>query len=283
MNRAMNLENAKRIELFLPTGNAQGVCEVTTVAPPVRAVRTPRAELSSAKGLVEVESPGLYFLFEETYNAGEKQRVYIGESTDCYQRLSKHKSDKEFWDTAIMFMSYVQEDITLDQQKYMEHKAIREAKKIGRFEVVNKNEPKKKNITLGRKSDFSKIMESIKSILSVLNFKVLEPIEEEGTIVNIDYKNLNAKGSYKNGELTVFEGSELDKDITNSFRKTYMEKRKNLQDKGVITEKGGVLVFEEDYPFDSPSEAANILCGARLNGWKHWVGSDGKSLDELDN
>lgn len=282
----MNSEEAKRIELFLPNGNAQGICEVRTVVNPVRAVSTPRAELSMAKEEVNITSPGVYFLFEESSDRSGKKRVYIGEGTNCYKRVKQHKYDDEkgFWDTSILFMSNTGGELTIAQHKYIEYKTIIEARKIGRFKVENGKTPNKPSISDGRMVEAERIMESIKSILSILGFKVLVPIEREseGIEVKIKYGGVDARGEYKNGEVIVIEGSELDKETTDGFEERYGLQRKELVEDGTIVEKDEKLVFNKDHPFDSPSQAANIIAGTRLNGWEYWVDEDGKSLNELE-
>ena len=50
----------------------------------------------------------------------------------------------------------------------------------------------------------------------------------------------------------------------------------------VNVEKEGVLVFEEDYLFSSPSSAGSQVLGRNTNGWDKWKSKDGKTLDEVE-
>lgn len=40
------------------------------------------------------------------------------------------------------------------------------------------------------------------------------------------------------------------------------------------------LEFSEDYVFNSPSGASNMIAGVATNGWLGWKDSSGKTLDE---
>ena len=49
----------------------------------------------------------------------------------------------------------------------------------------------------------------------------------------------------------------------------------------VVVASGEKYVFEKDYVFPSPSQAAGVLLGRSANGWIEWKNKDGKTLDEV--
>lgn len=65
-------------------------------------VIVPRELLSEAKGLPNIPERGVYYLLDEDH--GVISRVYAGQTTRGLSRLDAHKSRKEFWNKAVMFL-----------------------------------------------------------------------------------------------------------------------------------------------------------------------------------
>jgi hypothetical protein len=57
--------------------------------------------------------------------------------------------------------------------------------------------------------------------------------------------------------------------------------RTRLIEDEILKEEDGLLVFQIDHIFNSPSAAAGTILARRANGWKEWKDKDGKTLDEL--
>lgn len=54
-----------------------------------------------------------------------------------------------------------------------------------------------------------------------------------------------------------------------------------LLQKQVLIEKEGMLTFESDYIFASPSAAAAVVLARSANGWLKWKDKTGTTLDAL--
>ena len=65
-------------------------------------VIVPRELLSEAKRLPGIPKRGVYYLLNEDH--GVIGRVYAGQTTQGLSRLDAHKSKKEFWNKAVMFL-----------------------------------------------------------------------------------------------------------------------------------------------------------------------------------
>ena len=57
--------------------------------------------------------------------------------------------------------------------------------------------------------------------------------------------------------------------------------RSDLKESGVLTEKNGVLLFNKDHVFSSPSASAAVVLARRAKGWIEWTYKDGRTLDEV--
>lgn len=65
-------------------------------------VVVPRELLGQAKRLPAIPKRGVYYLLDEDH--GVISRVYAGQTTQGLARLDAHKSKKDFWNKAVMFL-----------------------------------------------------------------------------------------------------------------------------------------------------------------------------------
>ena len=92
-------------------------------------------------------------------------------------------------------------------------------------------------------------------------------------------KGAFARGTLRGQEMTVAAGSVLAKTVAPSLTRFYRDLRERLIRRGVIALVGDQLVFTCDYPFSSPSTAANVIEGNMRNGYERWKDIDGKSMN----
>src|SRR3546814_14258832 len=106
----MSLDNRPQtIQIFLPSGDPQGIrtAEITTRI--VRMIEVPRSLLSEFFRMPEAEQVGVYFLFGEDEQDGAP-KAYIGQTGTLRQRLSQHGQQKEFWNRALVSVSLRSEE-----------------------------------------------------------------------------------------------------------------------------------------------------------------------------
>lgn len=212
--------------------------------------------------------------------------AYIGRSEKCYKRLRKHNIDKEFWDRAVVLTS-TKGTFGNAHTRYLEYKCIQEAKEAGRYSLEeNTDTPSEPDIPSATRANVRDSLNTIRTLLSVLGYPILEPARSESGEVYIIYLTAgeaDAKGEWgvDTDGLVVYEGSvadpELDEYVTDATRR----RRKELLDAGIVEEKDGGLVFTEDYVFGTPTAAADFVLGSHVNGWDYWKDEDGNTLDEL--
>ena len=95
----------------------------------------------------------------------------------------------------------------------------------------------------------------------------------------LDY--IGERDEVKDDGFVVFKASEVSKTTVPSCHEYLITLRSKLLNSGVLKEQGEVLIFEEDYIFNSPSTAGGVVLGRSTNGWKKWKNTAGKTLDEL--
>ena len=229
-----------------------------------------------------VHFTGVYFLFGNTED-GSKPLVYIGEGEDCYKRIRSHNRNKDFW-THCVIITTKTDEYTKTDGKYMEHHCLEIAKKIGRYAIDNDTGSKKPSITESREYDLLDNFETAKVLLSTLGYPLFEEkrrAKSSKELFTCKGKQAIATGEITDDGLVVHKSGKCNLKETPTAGKWITGMRQRLVDDGTLKEENGVLVFQSDYIFNSPSAAAGTILARRANGWKEWKNKDGKTLDEL--
>ena len=82
----MTTQQAKTIQIFLPTGEPRGIRIAEFTIRTVQAVLIPRSELAEAKARSELDQIAVYFLFGDSEGSA-KPIVYISQTEDVRKRL----------------------------------------------------------------------------------------------------------------------------------------------------------------------------------------------------
>lgn len=108
------------------------------------------------------------------------------------------------------------------------------------------------------------------------------------TMLYFAYKGIKASGLCKgkndkrdNYLILVQKGSQMALNVHKSMPDAFYETRNRLIAEGIIVKRETCYEFVQDKLFDTPSEAAGVIGGARLTGTKMWKSEDGKTLNEL--
>lgn len=283
----MDLVSGTTIEIFLPEDDPRGirVAEITTGV--VAAVQVPRshvkkvAKLCSDLGMPEA---AMYLLLESDEESA-KPRIYIGQSDCVSRRLREHDGRKDFWETAIFFVSG-KSSFTPSHIEYLEWHASEVARKIGRYNVLHNNcaQP---SVRLPLKQEILKYFESIRLLSATLGTPAFDPIIAPG-LVSTEKKTLFCKGDgaaaralMMGSEFVVLAGSTARTRIARSAIQKIEPLRDRLFQAGVLVQKGALLSFTQDFPFNSPSAAANVVLGRNVNGWDFWKDQSGRTIDEI--
>ena len=277
------MNRPQTIQIFLPGGSPRSVkiAEITNRV--VQAIFIPRNKIDFIGEREEIRNVGIYFLLGVLAES-LKPLVYIGEAEDCFDRIKQHNRKKEFWNYAVTITSKIN-SFTKSHVKYLEYHQIKTAKEVNRFLTENSTTPSKPFITESMEADLLDSFETIKVLLSTLGYPLFDSVDKKNikksNLVQINGRGITAEGDLIDDGFVVFKGSQLAKDATQSCHGYLIAIRLKLQENGIVIEKNGNLIFNEDYIFNSPSTAGGVVLGRSTNGWTQWKDKKGVTLDKL--
>lgn len=271
------------IQIFLPTGDPNGIRQAEITTRSVRVFDVPRSELKLFTETPESTQPGLYFLLSDENGDGEPE-VYIGESDSLRDRLKNHDS-KRTWDRVVAAVS-TSNSWTKVHVQYMERQAISLAKAAGARQLGNSAAGYSSHVPAPLVADCEEYLETIRVLVSTLGFSFMEvPASKEeiadAEILSISGTTMKATGIYSSAGLTVFAGSQAAVVRKSETYPQIEARQRRLVEAGVLTEVDGHFVFTQDHVFRRPSGAADVIFGRNANGWIKWRAADGRTLDEL--
>lgn len=271
------------IQIFLPTGDPNGIRQAEITTRSVRVFDVPRSELKLFTETPESTQPGLYFLLSDENGDGEPE-VYIGESDSLRDRLKNHDS-KRTWDRVVAAVS-TSNSWTKVHVQYMERQAISLAKAAGARQLGNSAAGYSSHVPAPLAADCEEYLETIRVLVSTLGFSFMEaPASKEevpdAEVLKISGTEMMATGRYSSSGLTVFAGSQAALVRRSETYAQIEARQRRLVDAGVLIETDGHLVFTRDHVFKTPSGAADIIFGGNANGWVKWRAADGRTLDDM--
>lgn len=273
------------IQIFLPSGDPQGIriAEITTRI--VRMIEVSRSLLSDFFRMPEAEQVGVYFLFGEDEQDGSP-KAYIGQTGTLRQRLSQHGQQKEFWNRALVAVSLTN-SLTNTHASYLEWLSIAQAQKAGRYLLDNGNAGGRPHTPPPLEAECDELHETIRILLATLGYPVFQPlaryevVEQPDEVFHCRASEADARGLYTEEGFVVLAGSSGRLDTVPSFQSHgYHRVREQLLEQGVLVAEGGRIRFTRDHLFQSPSGAAACVTGRTANGWIEWKDAQGRTFGE---
>lgn len=275
----------KKIEIFLPSGDPQGirVAHITTLT--VKVIDVPKDLLTAFLEMEDSRGVAVYFLLgapDET----DRPHVYIGQTSDLRKRLASHSRSKAFWQRAFVLSSKTGL-MTETHALFLEWHCLQVAAQVGRFSSRNGNDGRKPDVLPPLQAECLEVFETGKVLLAILGF----PIFESGRASSVGSDNpdlwfckaggASARGLYASDGFTVLKESIGRLDNVPSIGAANARFRSKLVEDGVMRVAGDRVVFDKDQLFGSPSMAAIAVLGRTANGWKEWKDKDNRTLDEI--
>ncbi|MCQ2195021.1 MAG: GIY-YIG nuclease family protein [Paludibacteraceae bacterium] len=233
----------------------------------------PRDEINIANSIIDIAGqPAL------------KPEAYIGQTTDFANRKNDHVQKKDFWKTALVFVSD-NHKIYGDDVKYLEYIGIEAAQSVDSFSLLNGANPRKPNIAPFRVNDMEVFFRDIQLLTrfygcGIFDVPVAKPQPEHLFYVHATDRPAEGIGYYDENakQFVLVKGSIIASEIVTSF-KSIAAREKFIKDH-CKTDKGQI-VLQHDVPMDSPSGASGIILGRPSNGWDDWKDADGKKLGKV--
>lgn len=288
--------SAKTIQIFLPTGNPRGIrcAEMTTRT--VRLIEIPRVHFKEFLEMPDAMQVGLYFLVGSQDDEQSNKQVYIGQTGELRKRLETHNNEKDFWERAFVMLS-TNNSITQTHTLYLEHKSIEITKSVGRYELINGNNGSLPHTPEPLKADCDELFHTLKILLSTLGQPIFESLRLSKEVTNktaILSNNsdpmlfycrglgADATGYYDDDGFVILAGSKIRKDPVPSYSIWGGTSRtKMIKEKKFIEYDDKSYKLVDNYLFNTPSGAAEIVLGRTANGWLEWKNKEGKTLNDI--
>ncbi len=278
-------KHGKTIKIFLMDGDPNGrmTCELSNWTG--KAYKIPRTKIKDCVDRADLRNTGVYLLFGKDID--ENSQVYIGEAEVILSRLNQHLSQKEFWNEAIAFISK-DENLNKAHIKYLESRLHEIAITVGRYRVENSMKPTQSSISESDKAEMEEYIDNIKLLVNTLGHKVFEEKREmifKEKPISFFIKaarGADAEGAPVSEGFVVFKYSKAALNEVDSIPKSFHSLRESFLEKGVLLEKEGSLIFQEDTVFTSPSTAASIVMARNANGLLEWKTKENTTLKEYE-
>lgn len=278
---------AKTIKIFLIDGEPNGLKTAELSNWVGQAIVIPRNKLKEIKQRSECNKPSVYFLIGKKSEEALLPTAYIGEAENLWNRLSTHDSSKDFWQTAVAFVSK-DNNLTKAHVKYLESRCLSLANKVKRFDLENGTESSLPSLPEADMSEMDEFLENLKLLLSALGYPILQEViaKEQKNISDPVFickgKSALATGRMTNEGFAVYQGSTA----TTNISKAVIDRNQKIIDKLLLNnylekKSDSLYVFIKDYVFNSPSAASDIVLGNSTSGWKKWRTKNGRSLEEV--
>ena len=92
-------EHPQTIQIFLPSGDPQGIRTAAITTRIVQVIEIPRVRLESFLAMPEAGFVGVYVLFGENEQTSAPM-AYVGQTGNLGTRLKQHNEKKDFWNRA---------------------------------------------------------------------------------------------------------------------------------------------------------------------------------------
>ena len=284
------MTKGKSINLFLIDGDATGRIKATLSNWTGIIYRIPKPTFPDCKNGGEISKhinhAGIYFLLGEAENGNPS--IYVGQASTrkngkgLVQRINEHKNDKNEWNEIVIL---TRQNDTLDaaELNYLENKFTNLALEVKRYEVNNKCDPSKGNISEEKESEMEEFIENCLAIVGILGIHAFEEInigslkttvknsEKRTVIFKNQSKNYQASATISNQGFILLKGSHINPKLSKSLNQSTIKLRKQYAshiDKDFVT--------TSDLLFKSQSGAATFVSGSPTSGNSFWKTEDGK-------
>lgn len=243
----------------------------------------PREDINIANNIADIAGQPAFYILLGDANALNPE-AYIGQTTDFANRKNDHVQKKDFWKTALVFISDSHK-IYGDDVKYLEYLGIKSAQSADSFSLLNGANPRKPNIAPFRVNDMEVFFRDIQLLTrfygcSIFDTPVAKPLPEHLFYVHATDRPAAGVGFYDENakQFVLVKGSVIANEVVTSFKS--IAARDKFIKEHCKTDKGQI-VLQHDVPMASPSGASGIILGRPSNGWDDWKDAVGNKLGKV--
>jgi len=271
------------IRIYLADGTADGIWVVEKSNWTGKGLMASRTRYKELRAREDLDGPGVYALVGPTDSGVPPLRVYVGETDDLRGRLDNHNANKDFWNRVIVFTSK-DENLNKAHIRHLEFRLIALAHEAQRVEVENGNKGSAPRLSEPDEAEAEAFLADMLLIYPVLGLQAFERAEAQpssSTRLYLRGPEADAEGFESADGFVVYAGSKARAEVVDSIHAYGVKIRSALVEQGVLLPAGASLVFQQDYTFPSPSQAAMVVLGRNANGRMEWKTGDGVTLKAL--
>lgn len=287
----VNTRRGFSVNVFLPTGDPEGLKVVEKSNWTGRGLVIPRAMFGESKAREELGRTGVYLLVGPS-ETSTLTALYVGEGDPIRPRLEQHAKNKDFWTHAVAFTS---KDTNLNKAhvQRLESRLVELAKNAKRCVLENGNMPAPPSLSEADEAMAEGFLDDVLLCLPILGYSMFEAGAALAAKSNEETLHCSAKGVEATGKDTaagfvVFANSmavgndKVTPSLVNYFP-SVQEVRDEMIRQQVLIPKGDNLLLTLDYTFSSPSMASSVMLGRSSNGREVWKTKEGRTLKEIQN
>jgi len=270
------------IHMFLPNGTAEGIKVVEISNWVGRAIAGPRSRFDELRKRQEFGKTGVYILIGQSEML-DFPTIYVGEGDPVAARLISHFKQKDFWSTAIFFVSK-DESLNKAHVQYLEARLVGLAREAKRSVLENGNVPQAPGLSEMETAYIAAFLDRVLIICGVLGvgaFQRPTGLSPSGRLLYLRGKGLTATGYEADDGFVARAGSESPLTAAKATPGSIVKLRTTLLGQGVFVRDGDRYTLVQDYAFTSPSLAAAALLGRSANGRVAWKDETGRTLKEI--
>ncbi len=273
------------IKIFVPDGSTNGLRVVEKSNWSGRGIVCPRSNYSEYKKRPDFGSTGVYILTGPSEDS-DLPTVYVGEGDPLKPRLDSHFAKKDFWTRAIFFISK-DENLNKAHIQHIESRLVRLAADAKRCVLDNGNYPSLPSLSEMDVAEAEGFLDEILLCLPILGVSVFSKPEEvaetkkANELLFMSGADSSAKGFEVADGFVVLKGGLARASETPSMHSYVGDIRRSLLVREIFKQHGSQFVLEQDYTFNSPSQAAAVMMGRNANGRIEWKTESGVTLKEL--
>ena len=220
--------------------------------------------------------------------------AYIGQTNDFTNRVADHKQKKDWWDTALMFVSKADE-IFASETLYLEYLGWKTACEAHRYRIKNTKPIKEPGLSDDKKNDMELFFDEIKFLTRFYGCDIFDKRNniyiENGVYelfhLEVKKRGISARVQYfPHNKLYILQEGSLISAIETSCSKKAKEIRQSLINNPEFCKREGNLIKviqSTNIPVESglPSLPAAVITGSSMQGTTAFKNKDGKTFAEL--
>lgn len=240
-----------------------------------------------AKKQPHLQQYGFYILLGRDKNM--KPMAYVGQTNDFTNRVNDHKQKKDFWDTALVFVSK-SDEIFPSEALYLEYLGWKAAKEANNYIIENSKDINEPHLSADKQNEMELFFEDIQFLTRFYGCKVFDrpekmPKAEQYIEFKMSLPKSGMKATlnfYKESQrYVILAGSTIIAQTYNSCSKGMKAFRQAIIDNKKLCQKNGdlyLLLQDVEIPESncSPSGAASFCAGTSYQGTEAWVDSEQK-------